>query len=456
MSKLWQKNYTLDTLIEKFTVGRDYLLDMALVPSDCVSSIAHAKMLASIDILSGEEADSLTRELGNIIIDHKKGEFSIQLSDEDCHTAIEGRLSEKIGDAGKKIHTGRSRNDQVLTASRVFSRGAIIRCMQAGFALVEALLQLAEEHKDTPMPGRTHMQIAMPSSIGLWAGAFAEEILGDLGLLWSAYGYNDMCPLGSAASYGVPIPLDREMTADSLGFSRVQNNVLYVNNTRGKIESVILESMDQGVLTLSKMAQDLIIFSMPEFDYFNLPAELCSGSSIMPQKKNPDGLELIRSKSGTLSAYVTQIKNIIRSLPSGYNRDFQDTKEPFLRGVELAVQCFDIMTLTISKLKINKEKLIKGFTPDIYATDAAIELVLDGVSFRDAYKEVGLNIDKLENRDAVETIRNRTYTGTTGNLKLDAAKKGLDELTAQVETAESAVNKKIEELVGFPVEIVDF
>ena len=378
MSKLWQKNYELNELVEKFTVGRDYLLDQALVVSDCISSIAHAKMLNKINILTDEEFSLLKNGLIEIIGLHKKGEFKIEKTDEDCHTAIENYLTQHIGEAGKKIHTGRSRNDQVLTALRMYSRTAILGFLEQGSRLVTAITKFAEENKDTPMPGRTHMQIAMPSSVGLWAGAWAEEITDSLKNLYSAYNLIDQCPLGAAASYGTPLPLDREMTAKLLGFSKVQNNVLYVNNSRGRLESIVVNALEHTILILSSIAQDLILFTLPEFGYFSLPAELCSGSSIMPQKKNPDALELMRAKSATISSYSVNLKQIVRNMPSGYNRDFQETKEPYIRALELSSQCLEIMELTFSKLIVNKQRLLEGFLPEIFATDVAFSLVADG------------------------------------------------------------------------------
>ena len=454
MSKLWQKNYELNELIEEFTVGIDYILDQKLIPSDCVASLAHATMLTSIGILSEDEKLSLASGLRQILKEHRSGEFPILRSDEDGHTAIENRLVELTGEAGKKIHTGRSRNDQVVTATRVYARSRVLQLIRQGGILTRSLLTLAEKHKNTPMPGRTHMQIAMPSSVGLWAASFAEEMLDSLRLLSAAWEILDQNPLGAAASYGVPLKLDRAMTARLMGFSRVQNNVLYVNNSRGRMELMILDILDQMTLGMSKMAQDLILFSLPEFGYFSLPMELCSGSSIMPQKKNPDGLELMRAKAGTVSACGTQIRNILRSLPSGYNRDFQETKEPFLKGCDITLQCLRVMTLTFDKLQVNPEKLKEGFSTDIYATDAALNLVAGGMSFRDAYREVGLNLDKLGQQDPDESITSRTYPGTTGNLALDQAEASLENLMKTCESREEHIAAAVKSLVGEEVPLI--
>lgn len=447
MAKLWQKEYSLNSLMEEFTVGRDYELDQKLVISDCLASAAHGIMLNRIGILKDGELEAVKNGLKEILKLKMDDEFPITREDEDCHTAIENFLTLKAGDAGKKIHTGRSRNDQVLAALRVYTRDFLFSFTDSMLKLVSSLTDFALENRSVPMPGRTHMQIAMPSSVGLWAGAYAEELFDDLKMALNVMDLIDQSPLGSAASYGVPLPLDREYTAELLGFSRIQNNVLYVNNSRGKFESAVLDALDQAVLTLSKMAQDLILFSLPEFGYFTLPPQLCSGSSIMPQKKNPDGLELIRAKSASVSSYAFHVKSIIRSLPSGYNRDFQETKEPFLRGCDLALQCTGIMRLTVEKLEVNRENLIKAFTPDIFATDSALELVSKGKSFRDAYREVGLNLGDVAGRDPEEGITSRTSTGTAGNLNLEPLLESTKELRSILQRKREETDKVLSKLL---------
>jgi len=450
MAKLWFKNYELNELLEKFTVGNDYILDQNLVVSDCLCSIAHIQMLAKIGVLTEDEFKALKKALLDIIKLSEKGKFQIKLSDEDCHTAIEGYLTAKLGDVGKKVHTGRSRNDQVLTATRFYAKTRLLQIIDRALDLEDSLIKFAEKNKNVPMPGRTHMQIAMPSSVGLWGAAFAEELLDDIAFLNAAYELNNRCPLGSAASYGVPLPLDRELTASLLGFADIQNNVLYANNSRGKIESMIADALEQMTLTYSKMAQDLIIFSMPEFGYFSLPAQLCSGSSIMPQKKNPDGLELLRGKAASMAGYCAGMKNVIRALPTGYNRDFQETKDLFIKVLDTADISTQVAKLTIDELKVNKAKLLEGFTPEIFATDEALRLVASGKSFRDAYKEVGLNLKKLKNEDPVAALKKRTSLGTPGNLNLKYAKEtaaafrffNQAELTDMVDAIESLTSMK--------------
>jgi argininosuccinate lyase len=448
MAKLWQKDYQLDSLIEEFTVGEDWKLDRELVVSDALASIAHAKGLGKIGILLAHEVDALEEGLREIIRSAREGEFEIRPADEDGHTAIENALVEKVGEAGKKIHTGRSRNDQVLAALRLYGRDAALRILTEGAELVRSLIRCARENERLPLAGRTHMQIAMPASVGLWAASFAEELCDDLAHLRETAEHSDQCPLGSAASYGVPLPLDREYVSELLGFRRLQRNVLYANNSRGKFESLLLDAGDQLLLTLSKMSQDLILFSLPEFGYVSLPKELCSGSSIMPQKKNPDALELLRGKSATLSGYAQQVKMVIRSLPSGYNRDFQETKEPFLRGLRLVHRSISVMRRTIDSLEFHPEKLREGFSREIFATDAALERVGRGESFRDAYRYVGGHLDELETRTPEESISSRTSTGTAGNLALGEIESGLQELEERLATMEERSGSALRALAG--------
>ena len=453
MAKLWQKDYQLDALVEEFTVGEDWRLDRQLLTADALASIAHARMLASIDILTADELQQLEKGLREIIRKVRRDEFAIQPQDEDGHTAIENALVESLGEAGKKIHTGRSRNDQVLTALRVWTGDASLRLVAAAFETAGEFLSLAEAQADVPLPGRTHMQIAMPASVGLWAGSFAEELIDGALHLQQVAEHVDQSPLGSAASYGVPLPLDRQMTADLLGFRKLQHNVLYANNTRGKFEAMLLDAAEELMLSLSKAAQDLILFSMPEFGYFTLPKELCSGSSIMPQKRNPDILELIRGKSATVSGYAQQIKQVIRSLPSGYNRDFQETKEPFLRGMSLTFRSLKVMSLTVRRLQVNRAVLEAAMPPEIYATDAAIEKVQAGMSFRDAYVEIGTHLEQLKSRTAADSLALRTSEGAPGNLGLDRVRAELGEAQTSLTKKSAANQKKMEALAGEAVEV---
>ena len=433
MAKLWQKNYTLDSMMEHFTVRNDYIYDEELVVSDAIGSAAHAKGLNKIGILSDEECRKLLAGLDRIVHLRQSDSFPITVSDEDCHTAIEGFLTNELGDTGKKIHTGRSRNDQVQTALRIYMREAALKLSSASLGLSASLIKLAEQNKDVPMPGRTHMQIAMPSSVALWALSFAEEILEETGMLLSLYDVIDQSPLGSAASYGVTLPLDREYTASLMGFRKVQNNVLYANNSRGKFEAFFLDHAEYIALTISKLAQDLMLFTLPEFGYFSLPRELCTGSSIMPQKKNPDGLELARSRTSLIGSCSMRVKSIIRALPSGYNRDFQDTKEPFIEGFRSALELVMITDEMIQGLEVHPDNLIAACTPELYATDRVMEKVLSGGNFRDSYKDVGLNLDKVQGEDPVASLGKRTSVGTAGNLMIEKDEAWLAELSERVE-----------------------
>ena len=433
MAKLWQKNYTLDSMMEHFTVRNDYIYDEELVVSDAIGSAAHAKGLNKIGILSDEECRKLLAGLDRIVQLRQSDSFPITVSDEDCHTAIEGFLTNELGDTGKKIHTGRSRNDQVQTALRIYMREAALKLSSASLDLSASLIKLAEQNKDVPMPGRTHMQIAMPSSVALWALSFAEEILEETGMLLSLYDVIDQSPLGSAASYGVTLPLDREYTASLMGFRKVQNNVLYANNSRGKFEAFFLDHAEYIALTISKLAQDLMLFTLPEFGYFSLPRELCTGSSIMPQKKNPDGLELARSRTSLIGSCSMRVKSIIRALPSGYNRDFQDTKEPFIEGFRSALELVMITDEMIQGLEVHPDNLIAACTPELYATDRVMEKVLSGGNFRDSYKDVGLNLDKVQGEDPVASLGKRTSVGTAGNLMIEKDEAWLAELSERVE-----------------------
>lgn len=420
-------------MMEHFTVRNDYIYDEELVVSDAIGSAAHAKGLNKIGILSDEECRKLLAGLDRIVQLRQSDSFPITVSDEDCHTAIEGFLTNELGDTGKKIHTGRSRNDQVQTALRIYMREAALKLSSASLGLSASLIKLAEQNKDVPMPGRTHMQIAMPSSVALWALSFAEEILEETGMLLSLYDVIDQSPLGSAASYGVTLPLDREYTASLMGFRKVQNNVLYANNSRGKFEAFFLDHAEYIALTISKLAQDLMLFTLPEFGYFSLPRELCTGSSIMPQKKNPDGLELARSRTSLIGSCSMRVKSIIRALPSGYNRDFQDTKEPFIEGFRSALELVMITDEMIQGLEVHPDNLIAACTPELYATDRVMEKVLSGGNFRDSYKDVGLNLDKVQGEDPVASLGKRTSVGTAGNLMIEKDEAWLAELSERVE-----------------------
>jgi len=450
MGKLWQKDYDLDAEVEAFTVGSDYLLDRELVAADCLGSMAQARMLAKIGVLSAEEAAALVGELKQVVRLAARGEFEIGLADEDVHTAVENHLTRALGEAGKKIHTARSRNDQVIVDLRLVGKERLLEMGEEVTSFAGTLAGFAGKHRLVPMVGRTHMQRAMPSTVGVWAGAYLESMLDDLELLWAAYAINDQCPLGSAASYGVPLAIDRQYVSDLLGFARVQNNVLYANNSRGKTESVILSALAQVAVDLSRLAQDLMLFSMPEFGYFRLPQELCSGSSIMPQKRNPCACELVRAKAADVTTCLVRILEVLRGLPSGYNRDLQETKEPFLRGLAVTRSCVRICDLTMRRLEVVPEALRAAFTPEVYATDRALELAAQGMPFRDAYREVGRHLEQLEKLDPDQVVRQRTHLGTAGNLGLEQAAARIEAHRARVGQERAKLHHALSELCGEP------
>ncbi|MEA3514249.1 MAG: argininosuccinate lyase [Nanoarchaeota archaeon] len=391
--KLWKKNYELDKEIEKFTVGNDYLLDNKLVEYDCIASIAHAKMLKKIGILSGNELDKLIKGLNKIILLHKKGSFMIKPEDEDCHTAIENYLTQKYGNAGKKIHSLRSRNDQVLTALRLYEKNEISEIKKLLGNLKSALSNTADKGKQIHIPGYTHMQKAMPMTIKTWLGCFADSIDDNLKLLDCAYELIDKSPLGSAAGFGIPVfKIDQKMTSELMGFSGYIENPVYAQMSRGKFESIIMNILTQIMHDLNKLSTDLIMFSMSEFGFFSLPDKFCTGSSIMPQKKNPDVLELIRAKYHVVLGDEFKIKSITSNLISGYNRDIQMTKEPLFNSIDTTKNCLKMMCLVLHGLKINKDKCKQACTKEIYATEMAYKLVKKGIPFRDAYKKIAEQI----------------------------------------------------------------
>jgi len=386
--KLWQKAYKLDKEIEKFTVGNDYLIDKALVKYDIIGSIAHAEMLCKIGILTKEELKKLQKALSEILELDKKGRFEIKLEDEDVHTAIENCLTEKLGDLGKKIHTARSRNDQVLTALRLYCKDEINEILKSIDGFVSALHGFSGKYGSIGIPGYTHMRKAMPSSVSLWAGASIESMKDNKKIMKNVLSLIDQSPLGTGAGYGVPLKIDRKFVAAKLGFSKAQENPIYVQNSRGKFEAYTIGGLSQIMYDLNKMASDLILFSMDEFGFFKLPKEFCTGSSIMPHKHNPDVLELVRAKYHLLIGYEFQVKSLIGNLVSGYNRDLQLTKEPLIKSFNTAKECLKVMSMVVSSLKVDREKCNKAMTKEIYAVDRLYKLVAKGMPFRDAYKKI--------------------------------------------------------------------
>ncbi len=448
MAKLWAKGYDLDKLIEEFTVGVDYRLDREIAVADCMGSVAHARMLETIGILTPGERGALEDELRRYAVEAVEGKFRISRDEEDCHSAIENRLTAALGETGKKIHTGRSRNDQVLTALRLVERSFLLHWVDAMVSLVRCLSDFAERERYSPMPGRTHLQPAMPSSVGLWAAAYSGRLVDQLVVADAVYALIDRSPLGSAAGYGVPLPIDRELTARLMGFSEVHTNVIAAANSRGELDAWLLSLLDHTGLILSRFAEDIILFSLPEFGFFSLPPELCSGSSIMPQKRNPDALELMRARSATLSGYASQVGSVVRSLPGGYNRDLQETKEPVLRGMRGGLLMVRVAERIVARLAVDRDRLAAAFTPEIFATDAAFELVAKGASFRDAYREVAQRLDELSDRDPVQMLKRRTHAGTATHHDFDAALGRAMSLSERFDERRERVRRAVVDLLG--------
>ncbi len=386
--KLWQKKCKLNKEIEKFTVGNDYLLDKKLVKYDCVASIAHAKMLNKIGVLKKKECSKLIKTLNQIIKLDSKGKFLIKQEDEDCHTAIENYLIKKLGKTGKKIHTARSRNDQILTALRLYCKEESKSTFGLIDKLINQLILFKGKYGKTEMPGYTHMRKAMPSSVGLWTESFIESMNDNKKLLVNATKLLDQSPLGTGAGYGLPLKANRKLTAKLLGFKKIQKNPIYVQNSRGKFEASLLNALNQIMFDLNKMSSDLILFSMEELGYFELAKEICTGSSIMPHKKNPDVLEVLRAKYHQCLSYEFQLKTVISNLPSGYNRDLQLTKEPLIKTIEITKESLKIIKLLLGKVKVNEQNCQKKITKEMYSVKELHELVKKGDSFRDAYSKI--------------------------------------------------------------------
>ncbi len=427
MKKLWnQSKIESNQIVDKYCFKEGIKLDNDLVLYDVYGSIAHAKMLTKINIINESEFKKLKICLIEIIDLDGKNNFLIKQEDEDVHTKIENYLTEKLGDLGKKIHTGRSRNDQILVDLRLYSKEKIIDLALSVNQLIDTFLKYAKKNEFIPMPGYTHMQKAMPSSIGMWAGSFAEQLFDQLKILKTVYDLNDQSPLGSGAAYGVSLPIDRELTAKNLGFSKVQNNSLYCQASRVTVQLSITQILVQIMLCASRFAQDLLLFTTSEFNYFEVDESICTGSSIMPQKKNLDLMEYIRAKTQVVIANQQLMSSITANLPSGYNADFAQTKGSLIESFEITFQTIDVLILTLKSIKPNKQNLIKNCTSEIYSTHFAYELVKKGLSFRQAYLKIKSNLKQISSPDSVSFLKLSTHSGGTNNLKLKLIKKNLN------------------------------
>lgn len=412
--KLWEKNFEINKEIERFTVGRDRELDLYLAKYDVMGSMAHITMLESIDLLTPDELRMLLAALKDIYVQAERGEFIIEEGIEDVHSQVELMLTRRLGDVGKKIHSGRSRNDQVLLDLKLFTRDRLKGIVRLVEQLFHTLQTQSETYKDVLIPGYTHLQIAMPSSFGLWFGAYAESLVDDMMFLHAAFRQCNRNPLGSAAGYGSSFPLDRTMTTRLLGFESLNYNVVYAQMGRGKMERNVAFALASVAGTLAKLAYDACLFNSQNFGFVKLPNECTTGSSIMPHKKNPDVFELIRAKSNKLQALPQQIMMIMNNLPSGYFRDLQIIKEVFLPAFDELADCLQMADYIVERMEVNRHILDdEKYTP-IFSVEKVNRLAASGVPFRDAYKQVGLEIEA--GRFATDKQVHHTHEGSIGNL----------------------------------------
>ena len=415
--KLWEKNFEINKEIERFTVGRDREMDLYLAKYDVLGSMAHITMLESIGLLEKEELKPLLAELKNIYHLAEKGEFTIEDGVEDVHSQVEMLLTEKLGDLGKKIHSGRSRNDQVLVDLKLFTRHQLKDIADEVKILFDELIQKSNQYKDVLMPGYTHLQVAMPSSFGLWFGAYAESLADDMLFLQAAYRMTNRNPLGSAAGYGSSFPLNRTMTTELLGFDSMDYNVVYAQMGRGKMERNVGFAIATIAGTLAKMAFDACMFNSQNFSFVKLPKECTTGSSIMPHKKNPDVFELIRAKSNKLQSLPQQITLIMNNLPVGYFRDLQIIKEVFLPAFDELKDCLQMAAYIINKIEVNEHILDNPMYDPIFSVEEVNRLAAAGMPFRDASQKVGLDIEA--GKFTPNKNIHHTHEGSIGNLMND-------------------------------------
>lgn len=446
MAKLWQKeNQTTDAKIEKFTIGNDPVYDLQLARYDVLGSLAHITMLEKVGLLGKDELGPLCAELKEIYAQIEAGDFTIEDGMEDVHSQIEFLLTQKLGDQGKKIHAGRSRNDQVLVDLKLFMRAEIQHIADAVERLFDLLIAKSEAHKNDLLPGYTHLQIAMPSSFGLWFGAYAESLVEDMELLEAAFRLANKNPLGSGAGYGSSFPLDRKYTTLLLGFESPHVNVINAQLSRGKTELYVLTAIAQIATTLSKLAMDVCLYNSQNFGFIELPSSLTTGSSIMPHKKNPDVAELLRGKANKLKALPNQLQLLTSNLPSGYHREFQLTKELLMPAIEEILDGLEITQYMVSHMKVKKDLLADSKYDLLFSVEEVNKLVVQGVPFREAYQIVGKKIEDGTFDGSAREI-NHSHLGSIGNL-------GLAEIQDQKEIAWKRfgfekVNKAIAALIS--------
>ena len=414
--KIWQKNQALDGKIDHFTVGKDREYDLYLAAYDCQASIAHAQMLAKTGVMTEDEADQLIGVLNDLKSKAEKGNFVIESEFEDIHSKIEYVLIQKLGDLGKKIHTARSRNDQVLVALHLYLKEEIKTIKGLTLNFFNLLMDLADQHKDHFLPGYTHFQVAMPSSFGLWFSAYAESLIDDVTLLNAAHQIVDQNPLGSAAGYGSSFPIDRSATTESLNFSDLKYNVIAAQMSRGKAEKTTATAIAALAATLSKMSMDICLYMGQEHNFISFPEELTTGSSIMPHKKNPDVFELIRGKCNLLQGLPNQLALLMTNLPSGYHREMQLAKGPIIEAINELKSCLDLFIFTLQKISVKENILDDPKYQYVFSVDTLNEWVKQGMPFRDAYKKMGDEIAKQ--KYIPKKTLDHTHLGSLGNLAL--------------------------------------
>ena len=412
--KIWQKNIDVDSFVETFTVGNDRAMDLHLAKADVLGSLAHTQMLNSINLMSDADLEVVQHELKQIYQEIIAGDFAIEGSVEDVHSQIEMLLTQRVGEAGKKIHSGRSRNDQVLVDLKLYFRSEIQRLVEQTDALFQKLIQLSEQHKQVLIPGYTHLQIAMPSSFGLWFGAYAESLVDDLEMLKAAWRVCNKNPLGSAAGYGSSFPLNRKLTTELLGFDDLNYNVVYAQMGRGKTERILAQGMSALAATLAKFAMDVCLFINQNFGFISFPARFTTGSSIMPHKKNPDVFELIRSRCNKIQALPNEIALMTTNLPSGYHRDLQLLKENLFPAFQSLNDCLEMTTFMLEHISVKENILDDPKYDYLFSVEVVNNAVLEGVPFREAYRRIGLDIDNGTFRPLKEV--HHTHEGSIGNL----------------------------------------
>ncbi len=439
--KLWQKNSSSLKEVEQFTVGNDREFDLLLAPFDVLGSIAHAKMLAEVGLLTKEESAQLIKELQSIYSVIQNSEFKIQNGVEDVHSQIEFLLTEKLGDTGKKIHSARSRNDQVLVDVKLFLRNELEVLLKSIQPFFELLQTQSEKYKDHLLPGYTHLQLAMPSSFGLWFGAYAESLVDDVVTLKAAYDVTNKNPLGSAAGYGSSFPINRTLTTKLLGFAELNYNVLYAQMGRGKTERIVAQALANLADTLSRLSMDACLYLNQNFSFISFPAELTTGSSIMPHKKNPDVFELIRSHCNRIKALPNEISLMTTNLPSGYHRDLQLLKEHLFPAFKTLKACIDMAGLMLGNIGINKDILADEKYKYLFSVEEVNKLVNAGMPFRDAYKKIGLDIEAGQFK--YDTSIHHTHEGSIGNLCTEEIKKQMQKVidTFPFASVQSAISE---------------